>query len=69
MSRKAPTAGDELEPLLTVQQLAEYLQVPEGTIYKWRYRRTGPPAMKVGIHLRWRKSDVDEWLESLKLDE
>lgn len=40
------------------------LSVPVKTIYDWRSRPVpyGPPAMKVGRHLRWRAEVVDGWL-------
>jgi excisionase family DNA binding protein len=50
-------------PMATPQEVAEYLQVPLETVYAWRRRRTGPKASKVGVHLRYRWSDVDAWLE------
>ncbi len=53
-----------LEPLISAQELAEYLAVPVATIYAWRYRRQGPPGLRVGKHLRYRSIDVNEWIES-----
>jgi len=52
-----------LEPLIDVQQLAEYLDVPVKTLYAWRYRREGPPGFRVGRHLRYRRADVQRWIE------
>lgn len=46
----------------TIQQLAEVLQVPKATIYQWRYRGEGPPSLRVGRHVRFRRSDVEVWL-------
>ncbi len=51
------------ERLLTVEDLAEYLGVPVATLYAWRYRRQGPPGFRVGRHVRFRRSDVDDWIE------
>ncbi len=48
--------------LLTVGGLADYLEVPVATIYAWRYRRQGPPGFRVGRHLRFRRSDVEQWI-------
>ncbi len=56
----APSVSDQL---LTTSQVAAYLQVPVATLHQWRYRGEGPKAAKVGRHLRWRKADVDAWLE------
>jgi excisionase family DNA binding protein len=52
----------ELDQLLTPQALAAYLDVPVKTLYAWRYRREGPPSFRVGRHLRYRRSDVEEWI-------
>ena len=49
--------------LLTVEDLADYLDVPVATIYAWRYRRQGPPGFRIGKHLRFRWSDVERWIE------
>lgn len=52
-----------LSRLLTVEDLADLLQVPTKTIYTWRYRGVGPPAVAVGRYLRFRAEDVTAWLE------
>lgn len=51
------------DALLTVEDLADLLKVPQGTIYAWRNRRVGPPGLKVGKHLRFRRADVARWLD------
>ncbi|MEV4810272.1 helix-turn-helix transcriptional regulator [Micromonospora avicenniae] len=55
----APT----IERLWTVQDVAAFLGVPVGTLYQWRYRRTGPRAARVGRHLRYDPADVRAWLD------
>lgn len=50
------------EHLLTAQEVSDYLGVPVGTCYAWRYKRVGPRSIKVGRHLRYRQSDVEAWL-------
>jgi excisionase family DNA binding protein len=59
---------EHLDRLLTVQELANYLGVPVATIYAWRYRHEGPPGFRVGRYLRFRRSDIEEWLNN-QLDE
>ena len=51
-----------LDRLLTVEDLAAYLNVPIATIYAWRYRGKGPKGLRVGRHLRFREGDVERWL-------
>ena len=53
-----------LSRLLTVQELADLLQVPPKTIYAWRYKGMGPTAVPVGKYLRFRPEDVAAWLEA-----
>ncbi|MGO9028744.1 MAG: helix-turn-helix transcriptional regulator [Acidimicrobiales bacterium] len=58
--------NDEL--IMDPEAVASYLQVPLATIYAWRYKGEGPPAMKVGRHLRYRRSEVDAWLDLQRVD-
>lgn len=50
--------------LLTPDDVATQLGVPRQTLYSWRARKLGPPAILVGRHLRWRQSAIDEWLDA-----
>lgn len=48
--------------LLNVKQVAQYLQLKESTIYSWA--QDGKiPAIKIGRTWRFRRSDLDTWLE------
>jgi excisionase family DNA binding protein len=51
------------DPLLSPAQLSAYAGVPLATIYQMNSRGTGPRRIRVGKHVRYRKSDVDAWLE------
>jgi excisionase family DNA binding protein len=44
------------------KDLAEWLDLPVATIYRWRHTGIGPPAVRVGKHLRYRRRDVERWL-------
>ncbi|MGB5381025.1 MAG: helix-turn-helix domain-containing protein [Acidimicrobiia bacterium] len=59
---------DQLDRLMTVRQLAMYLDVPVPTLYAWRHRRQGPPGFKAGRHLRYRLSDVERWITERLLE-
>jgi excisionase family DNA binding protein len=50
-----------LEALWEIDQVAEYLGVPVQTLYAWRKRHYGPPAGRVGRHLRYDPTAVREW--------
>jgi excisionase family DNA binding protein len=49
--------------LLSPDELAAFLGVPLRTVYRWRYRGDGPAGYRVGRHVRYRRSDVEQWLE------
>jgi excisionase family DNA binding protein len=51
----------DLDALWTVQDVSEFLRVPVGTIYQWRVRSEGPPAMRIGRHLRFDPEAVRAW--------
>ena len=57
--RRHPEQFDEW---LTPVDLSQELKVPVPTLYQWQHRGTGPPAHKIGKHLRYRRSGVEEWL-------
>jgi excisionase family DNA binding protein len=50
---------------LTLPQVAELIQTPAGTLYQWRTKKTGPPSMKVGRRLLYKRTDLEAWLDSL----
>ena len=52
--------------LLSVQEVAELLQVPVKTIYQWRYRGEGPRPMRLGKYLRFDPADVAVWIDVRK---
>lgn len=52
------------DELLTVKQLAAFLQVPVSTVYAWRHTGDGPRGIRVsGRHVRYRRSDVEAFLD------
>jgi excisionase family DNA binding protein len=52
-----------LAPLLTPQQVSEYLHVPLGTLANWRYQGRGPAFVRFGRHVRYRAADVTAWID------
>ena len=66
-SRRAPAPNAGLldhDGLLDSETLAEYLDVPVGTLDQWASRGGGPPFHKVGKFRRYHPSDVRAWLAS-----
>lgn len=54
---------EDKDRLVDVRELSDYLGVPVATLYQWRHRREGPPGFRVGKHLRYRWTDIEEWIE------
>ncbi|MFJ4754704.1 helix-turn-helix domain-containing protein [Streptomyces sp. NPDC088763] len=53
------------ERYLTPEDVAELLRIPVETLYQWRRKRTGPPAFRVGRHLRYDPVRLREWVDGL----
>lgn len=53
-----------IEPLLTVEEVAELLRTTRSAIYSSRHRREAPGvlAVRLGRRLLWRSDDLAEWL-------
>lgn len=50
---------------VSVDDLADELQIPKSTIYGWKSRGRGPAWVRVGKHLRARRTEVEAWLARL----
>ncbi|MDC7122382.1 helix-turn-helix domain-containing protein [Cellulomonas fimi] len=53
--------GDD--PLLRTAEVAPLLRCSPETLRVWRYRRQGPPYVKAGRQVLYRRSAVVQWLE------
>jgi hypothetical protein len=51
-----------LAGLLTPQEVAKILRIPVGTLAQWRYRRIGPPYLKIGHHVRYKAEALGAWI-------
>jgi predicted DNA-binding transcriptional regulator AlpA len=60
----APTPPPLYDPLLTIEQVSDWLGKPKNTLYAWRTRGLGPECIKVGNSLRYRRSAVEAYLEA-----
>ena len=50
--------------LWSTTEVAEYCGVPVSTVYSWKKRGIGPPAIAVGRYLRFDPDDLRAWLDS-----
>ena len=52
-----------MDEYLTESELAELLKVSTKTVRTWRKEGTGPPALRFGRGVRYRRRDVEAWAE------
>lgn len=57
-----------VEQLLTVQEISNLLKVPKHYIYYLTHSKK-IPFIKIGGILRFRQSDIDEWLRSMEVQD
>jgi len=57
--------NNTMERWLTLEQIAEYLQMSTSSIYKMA-QKGKIPAYKVGRQWRFRKEEIDRWIKSQK---
>lgn len=50
--------------IMTTKETAAYVRLGKPTLEHYRIRGGGPPFLKLGSAIRYRKCDVDEWLAS-----
>lgn len=63
MAKKKTSA--QSDTLMSLTDVAEYLQVADRTIYIWAHQGT-IPSFKLGNIWRFKKSDIDAWIEECR---
>jgi hypothetical protein len=53
---------------LSEAQAAEKLGVTKATLANWRWRKYGPPYLKIGRRIEYVDGDITAWEESQKTD-
>lgn len=48
---------------MTVEDLAAFLVVPVASVYAFNSRGSGPRRIRVGRYVRYRRKDVDAWID------
>ena len=56
---------DELD-LLDRETTAAVLRVEPRTLDDWRQKRTGPPSVKIGGRIFYRRSSIQRWIEHIE---
>lgn len=51
---------------MTPSEVSEQLSVPTSTLYAWRHRGQGPPAIKCVGLLRYDATELERWINERK---
>lgn len=60
----SPVGAAPNSQFIDERQLCAELGISSVTATKWRARAEGPPFIKIGRLVRYRRSDIDAWLVS-----
>ena len=63
INQSGPDSG-LLEDWISRHDLAISLGISEDTLWRWDMRRTGPPSIKLGRKVYYRRSTVRSWIEA-----
>ena len=58
----------DLPDIISRKQLAEYLGMTEPALSQMATRKQGPPFVRFGRSIRYRRDDVLRWLDSRMVD-
>lgn len=70
MNQQEQATGDDnvegavLSEWLTQGELAGELRISVDTLRRWTARRVGPPSMKLGMRVLYRREAVKDWLRA-----
>jgi excisionase family DNA binding protein len=63
LRRTEEAVPSRFEALWTIDETAKYLMLSKQTLYGWRCRGYGPPSYRLGNQLRYRPSEVQDWVD------
>lgn len=52
---------------LTTEELATLLKVPVPTVRAWRHNGSGPEGVRLGRHVRYRRTAIGAWIAANEL--
>jgi len=64
MNHEPQLSPHRLEPLLNINELADYLGIPVSTIYDWRTNGKGPRAYRFGKRITFGITEIRAWMET-----
>ena len=68
MNAKNADTADIARILLTDVEVSKLTGLGRTTLQQWRIRKMGPPYIKLGGVVRYRREDIDLWLDRSRVD-
>jgi excisionase family DNA binding protein len=56
-------SDNNVRTVMTSTEASEYLRISEDTLRTWRSDGRGPKYSKLGSQVRYKRSDLDAWIE------
>jgi predicted DNA-binding transcriptional regulator AlpA len=57
-----PSTSKDSGPLMSLSEAAAYLDMTVQTLYNWRSRGIGPASLRIGGRVKYRLTDLDDWI-------
>lgn len=54
------------DDFLTAKQVSDFLSISRRTLCRWHRMRRGPPRIKIGRSVLYRRASVHDWLRSVE---
>ena len=61
--------GGHEDPLWDFKDLSDYVGIPIPTLRRWRSGGQGPRGIRMGKHVRFRRSECVRWVEAQELEQ
>lgn len=58
-----PTQPTPSREWMSLPEVSEEYGIAKQTLYYWRHQGSGPPSHKVGRRVKYRRSEVEAWME------
>jgi hypothetical protein len=63
-ARVKPSSHSQPPEMMNEHKVAAFLKMRVASVRRWRLFRTGPKFVKIGSAVRYRRNDLDGWLDS-----
>jgi predicted DNA-binding transcriptional regulator AlpA len=60
----SPSLPPKPAEMLNEKQVANYLSISVATVRRWRLFRSGPKYLKIGSAVRYKREDLETWIDS-----